>query len=250
MAETMEQYMSKTRADYGLGIARPKIEDNDSFELKGQFLKELRDNTFSGLDHEDANGHIEKVLEIVDLFHIPNITIDQVMLRAFPMSLTGAASRWLRNKPSGSITTWEDLKTKFLSKYCPPTHTTKKIEEINNFQQEPDKNLYQAWEKFKELLMKGAIPSKTTADAKVAIQEMAEYSQKCHNRTSNTRSTETFDELVAIQAQLNNLGREIKKVNEKVYATQVGCEQCKGGGYRASAPGFYQRNNANHSYQE
>ncbi|GJY74203.1 hypothetical protein Tco_0478634 [Tanacetum coccineum] len=73
---------------------------------------------------------------------------------------------------------------------------------------------------------------------------------------------------------------EIKKVNEKVYAAQVGCEQCKGpyytkdcplkeegktleeayytqfggpfqgGGYRAAAPGFYQRNNVNPSYQE
>ncbi|GJR19578.1 hypothetical protein Tco_0968105 [Tanacetum coccineum] len=29
----------------------------------------------------------------------------------------------------------------------------------------------------------------------------------------------------AIQAQLNNLGKEIKKVNEKVYDVQVGCEQ-------------------------
>ncbi|GJW55279.1 hypothetical protein Tco_0099364 [Tanacetum coccineum] len=83
-----------------------------------------------------------------------------------------------------------------------------------------------------------------------------------------------------ITSQLNNLGREIKKVNEKVYAAQVGCEQCKGphytkdfplkeegktleeayytqfggpfqgGGYRAATPGFYQRNNANPSYQE
>ncbi|GJY90307.1 zinc finger, CCHC-type containing protein [Tanacetum coccineum] len=166
MAETMEQYMSKTRADYGSGVARPKIEDKDNFELKGQFLKELRTNTFSGSDHEDANEHIEKVLEIVDLFHIPNITIDQVMLRAFPMSLTGAASRWLRNEPTGSITTWDGLKTKFLNKYCPPARTAKKMEEINNFQQEPDENLYQAWERYKELLMKGAIPSKTAADAK------------------------------------------------------------------------------------
>ncbi|GJT42428.1 pyruvate dehydrogenase (acetyl-transferring) kinase, mitochondrial [Tanacetum coccineum] len=171
------------------------------------------------------------------------------MLRAFPMYLTGAASRWLRNKPSGSITTWEDLKTKFLSKYCPPAQTAKKIEEINNFQQEPDETLYQAWERFKELLMK-------------------------------TRSTETSEGLAAIQAQLNNLGREIKKVNEKVYVAQVECEQCKGphytkdyplkeegknlkegyytqfggpfqgGGYRSAAPGFYQRNNANPSYQE
>ncbi|GKC32989.1 homeodomain-like protein [Tanacetum coccineum] len=174
MAKIMEQYMSKTQADYGSGIARPKIKDEDSFQLKGQFLKELRDKTFSGSDHEDANEHIEKVLEIMDLFHIPNITIDQMMLRAFHMSLTGAASR--------------------------------------------------------------AIPSKIVADAKVAIQEMVEYSQKWHNGTSRTRSTETSDGLAAIQAQLNNLGREIKKVNEKVYAAQVLCEQCKGPHYTKDCP--------------
>ncbi|GJS19443.1 hypothetical protein Tco_0448075 [Tanacetum coccineum] len=127
---------------------------------------------------------------------------------------------------------------------------------------------------------KGAIPSKTDVDAKVDIQEMAEYSKKWHNGTSRTRSTKNSDGLSAIQAQLNNLGREIKKVNEKVYAAQIGCEQCKGphytkdcplkeegktleeayytqfgtpfrgGGYKATAPGFYQRNNANPSYQE
>ncbi|GKE39685.1 hypothetical protein Tco_1463090 [Tanacetum coccineum] len=151
------------------------------------------------------------------------------------------------------------------------------MEEINNFQQEPDENLYQAWERFKELLMKcpqhylkkmreviffynglevptrqildsnGAITSKTATDAKVAIPEMVEYSQKWHNGTSRTKSTETSDGLAAIQTQLNNLGREIKKVNEKVYAAQVGYEQW---GYRVAAPGFYQRNNANPSYQE
>ncbi|GKB18035.1 mitochondrial proton/calcium exchanger protein-like protein isoform X1, partial [Tanacetum coccineum] len=109
---------------------------------------------------------------------------------------------------------------------------------------------------------------------------MAEYSQKWHNGTSRGRSTETSDEMAPIQAQLNNLGREIKKVNKKVYASQVGCEQCKGphytkdcpqkeegktleeayytqfggpfqgGRYRAIALGYYQRNNANSSYQE
>ncbi|GKF63828.1 hypothetical protein Tco_0187276, partial [Tanacetum coccineum] len=77
MTETMEQYMSKTRTDYESGVARPKIVEKDSFELKGQFLKKLRENTFSGSDNEDANEHIEKVLEIVDLFHVPNITVDQ-----------------------------------------------------------------------------------------------------------------------------------------------------------------------------
>ncbi|GKF51356.1 hypothetical protein Tco_0147823 [Tanacetum coccineum] len=64
IAETMEQYMSKTRTDYGSGVARPKIEEKDSFELKGQILKELRENTFSGSDNEDTNEHIKKVLKI------------------------------------------------------------------------------------------------------------------------------------------------------------------------------------------
>ncbi|GJU51575.1 hypothetical protein Tco_1221130 [Tanacetum coccineum] len=187
MAETIEQYMSKTRSDYGSGVARPKIEDKDNFELKGQFVKELCDNTISGSDHEDANEHIEKVIEIVDLFHIPNITIGQVMLRAFPM-------RW-----SCFIMDWMFQLDKFL-------------------------------------IPRGAKPSMTATDAKVAIQEMAEYSQKWHNGTSRIISTNTSDGLAAIEAQLNNLGREINKVNEKVYAAQVGCEQYKSPHYIKDCP--------------
>ncbi|GJY83420.1 hypothetical protein Tco_0496796 [Tanacetum coccineum] len=59
MVKTMEEYMSKTQANYGSGIVRPKIDDNDHFELKGQFLKELCNNTFSGSDHEDVKEHIK-----------------------------------------------------------------------------------------------------------------------------------------------------------------------------------------------
>ncbi|GKE37276.1 uncharacterized mitochondrial protein-like protein, partial [Tanacetum coccineum] len=230
--------MSKTRADYGSGVARPKIEDKYNFELKCQFLKELRDNTFSGSDHEDANEHIKKFLKIVDLFHIPNITIDQVILRAFHMSLTGAASRWLRNKPSSSITIWEDLKIKFLSIYCPPAHAAKKMEEINNFQQEPDENLYVPTRQILDL--RGAIPSKTATDAKVVIQEMAEYSQKWHKGTSRTKSPH-----YTIDCPLKEQGKTL----EEAYYTQFGAP-FQEGGYRTTASGFYQRNNMNPSYQE
>nr|GEW23097.1 hypothetical protein [Tanacetum cinerariifolium] len=45
---------------------------------------------------------------------------------------------------------------------------------------------------------RGTIPAKTVADAKVAIQEMEEYSQKWHNGTSRGISTETSDGLAAI----------------------------------------------------
>ncbi|GJR35668.1 pyruvate dehydrogenase (acetyl-transferring) kinase, mitochondrial [Tanacetum coccineum] len=205
--------------------------------------------------------------------------MDQLMLRVFPISLTGAASRWLRNEPTGSIKTWEDLKTKFLNKYCPPGRTAKKMEEINNFQQESDETLFQAWERFKELLMKCPQHYLTEMQEVILFYNGLDIPTR-QILDSRGRSTETSDGLAAIQAQLNNLGREIKKVNEKVYAAQVGCEQCKGphytkdcpqkeegktleeayytqfgrpfqgGGYRATAPGYYQRNNANPSYQE
>nr|GEV06901.1 hypothetical protein [Tanacetum cinerariifolium] len=58
---------------------------------------------------------------------------------------------------------------------------------------------------------KGAIPSMKAADAKKAIEDMAD-------------------------PQLNNLGREIKKVIEKVYVAQVGCEVCKGPHYSKDYP--------------
>ncbi|GJW62225.1 hypothetical protein Tco_0111560 [Tanacetum coccineum] len=206
MTKTMEQYMSKTRGDYGSGVTRPTINQDTHFELKGQFLKERRDNTFSGSEHEDANEHIKK--EVILFYNGLDVPTRQI------------------------------------------------------------------------LDSKGAIPSKSATDAKVAIQTMAEFSQKWHNGTfSRSKSTETSNGLAAFQAQLKNLGQEIKKVNEKVYAAQVGCELCKGphymkdcpqkeegknleeayytqfgapyqpgGQYRAAEPGFYQRNNGNSLY--
>nr|GEY24394.1 hypothetical protein [Tanacetum cinerariifolium] len=63
--------MSKTRGNYGSGVVRPKTNDKTHFESQGPYLKELRENTFSGSKHEDANEHIKKFLEIIDLFHIP-----------------------------------------------------------------------------------------------------------------------------------------------------------------------------------
>nr|GFB58904.1 hypothetical protein [Tanacetum cinerariifolium] len=146
--------MSKTRGDYGSSVTRTSINQDIQFELKGKFLMELHDNNFSGSEHEDENEHIEKVLEIVKLFHIPKVTQDHIILQAFHVSLTGAVSRWLRNQPSGSITNWDVLKTKFLNKYYPPARTAKKMEEIYNFLQEPDEILFRTWDRFKELLMK------------------------------------------------------------------------------------------------
>lgn len=114
----------------------------------------MRENAFSGSDNEEANEHVEKIFEIADLFTTEKLTIDQLMLRVFPISLPRATNMWLKNEPTGSIKEWKDLKAKFLKRYCPPAKIAKKMDDINNFKQEPDETLYQAWERFKELLLK------------------------------------------------------------------------------------------------
>ncbi|GJU05136.1 hypothetical protein Tco_1121566 [Tanacetum coccineum] len=125
---TMKEYMTKTQDDYGLGIARPKFDEKARFELKGQFLKELRENTFSGTNGEDAVDHIEKFLEIVNSFTTPNETANQLLLHIFPITLTGHASKWFRDELDGSITTWVDLTEKFFDKYYLPSRTGRKKE--------------------------------------------------------------------------------------------------------------------------
>nr|GEY96042.1 hypothetical protein [Tanacetum cinerariifolium] len=87
----------------------PKSYEKAKFELKGQFLKELRDNTFSGTNREDAVEHIEKFLKIVDSLDIPNVTHDQLRLSIFPISLVGAARKWFTDELDDSFTTWVDL---------------------------------------------------------------------------------------------------------------------------------------------
>ncbi|GKF26358.1 hypothetical protein Tco_0082252, partial [Tanacetum coccineum] len=77
----------------------------------------------------------------------------------------------------------------------------------------------------------------SVVDAKKAIQARADHFQKWYDGASTRNgSSNTSDGLAAIQAQLNNLGREIKKVNEKVYVTQVGCELCNGPHYTKDCP--------------
>ncbi|GJU96355.1 hypothetical protein Tco_1321111 [Tanacetum coccineum] len=55
---------------------------------------------------------------------------------------------------TGSISTWDLLKKTFIRKYCPPFKIAKKLVEIQNFKQGMDETLYQAWERYNDLLFR------------------------------------------------------------------------------------------------
>ncbi|GKD57579.1 putative reverse transcriptase domain-containing protein [Tanacetum coccineum] len=91
---TMEQYLALSRDNQASGVVKPEIRGNVNFKIKSQFMRELRDDTFSGNQDEDAHDHIDRVLSIVGLFNILRVSKDAIMLRVFPFTLTGAAKRW------------------------------------------------------------------------------------------------------------------------------------------------------------
>ncbi|GKE29194.1 reverse transcriptase domain-containing protein [Tanacetum coccineum] len=80
---------------------------------------------------------------------VPNASIK---LMLFPFSIKGAARIWLEKEPPHSILTWEDLVSKFINQFFPPSKTTNLQNEITNFQQRFDESFFKAWDRFKDLL--------------------------------------------------------------------------------------------------
>ncbi|GKC14217.1 zinc knuckle CX2CX4HX4C containing protein [Tanacetum coccineum] len=148
----MEQYLALTRGNQAPGVVKPENRGNVNFEIKSQFMWELREDSFFGNKNDDAHEHVERVLDIVSLF--PGVSHDAVMLRVFPITLTGAAKRWVDRLPPRTVDSWDLLKKAFIQRYCPPSKTANQLEEIRNFKQEGDETLYQAWERYNDLLYK------------------------------------------------------------------------------------------------
>ncbi|GKD41847.1 hypothetical protein Tco_1266492 [Tanacetum coccineum] len=89
-------------------------------------MRELREDTFSGNKNNDAHEHVERVLDIINLFNIPGVSHDAVMLRIFPITLTGAAKRWVKRLPPGTVDSWDLLKKAFIQRPTWILHTNGK----------------------------------------------------------------------------------------------------------------------------
>ncbi|GJW33484.1 hypothetical protein Tco_0053516 [Tanacetum coccineum] len=57
---TIEQYLALTRGNQAPGVVKPAIKKNVNFEIKSQFMRELREGTFSGNKNDDTHEHVEK----------------------------------------------------------------------------------------------------------------------------------------------------------------------------------------------
>ncbi|GJS53348.1 ribonuclease H-like domain-containing protein [Tanacetum coccineum] len=99
--------------------------------------------TMAELLHAPTEDYAEAIVDV------PNSAIK---LMLFPFSLAGAARRWLEKEPPRSILTWEDLVSKFINEFFPPSRTINLRNEISTFQQRFDESFHEAWDRYKDLL--------------------------------------------------------------------------------------------------
>ncbi|GKA33009.1 hypothetical protein Tco_0719376 [Tanacetum coccineum] len=105
----------------GEPIAPVNIQAID-FRLKNHMIQQVQNICqFHGLLGDDANKHLDKFLTITQSMKQNGVTDDALRLYLFPYSLTHHATAWFDRLPKNSIYTFQEMASKFLSKYFPPS---------------------------------------------------------------------------------------------------------------------------------
>ncbi|GKA73507.1 reverse transcriptase domain-containing protein [Tanacetum coccineum] len=148
---TMAELLQAPTEGYGDAIVIPAILA-ENFELKHGLLNLVTSKQFCGFEKEDPHAHIRWFNKITSTIKYKDVPNSSIKLMLFPFSIEGAARIWLEKEPPRSIVTWEDLVSKFINQFFPPSKTTNLRNEITNFQQRFDESFCEAWERFKDLL--------------------------------------------------------------------------------------------------
>ena len=94
--------------------------------------------------------HIENFERVCNFSRTNGVPPGYIKCTMFPLSLDGKAARWLDFLPTGSLTTWEQVRAAFLSHFYTNSKTTALRHNISNFKKTTDEPFYDAWERSKE----------------------------------------------------------------------------------------------------
>ena len=101
----------------------------------------LHNIQFHRLPSENPNAHMTIFIEVCDIVKYNGVTEEALILRLFPLSFSDRAKHWLTRQLPDSITSWNDLVLKFMTKFFPPTKIAQLVQEINIFRQLEGENL-------------------------------------------------------------------------------------------------------------
>nr|GEZ67493.1 hypothetical protein [Tanacetum cinerariifolium] len=148
---TMAEFLRAPTEGYAEAIVVPPILA-EQFELKHSLINMMTSDQFFGLEKDNPHDHIRWFNKITSTIKYKDVPNSAIKLMLFPFPLAGTARRWLEKEPPHSIHTWEDLVSKFINEFFPPSRTTNLRNEISNFQQRFDEYFHEAWDRYKDLL--------------------------------------------------------------------------------------------------
>ncbi|GKB14794.1 reverse transcriptase domain-containing protein [Tanacetum coccineum] len=148
---TMAKLLRAPTEGYAEAIVVPPILV-ENFELKHSLINMMTSDQFFGLEKDNPHDHIRWFNKITSTIKYKDVPNSAIKLMLFPFSLAGAARRWLEKEPPRSILTWEDLVSKFINEFFPPSRTTNLRNEISNFEQRFGESFHEAWDRYKDLL--------------------------------------------------------------------------------------------------
>ncbi|GJY55811.1 hypothetical protein Tco_0454926 [Tanacetum coccineum] len=119
---TMAQLLQAPTEGYEDAIVIPEI--NANFELKHGLINLVQNKQFFGHDKEDPHAHIRYFNKITSTMRFPDIPSTSIKLLLFPFSLKGSARIWLEKEYPRSILTWDDLVSKLINQFFPPSKMT------------------------------------------------------------------------------------------------------------------------------
>nr|GEX84016.1 reverse transcriptase domain-containing protein [Tanacetum cinerariifolium] len=138
---TMAQMLQAPIEGYEDAIVVPQINANN-FELKQTLINLFQSNQFTG--RQDPHNHLRFFNKVTSTFRHPEVPNTMIKLLLFPFSLEGKARIWLDKEPPRSILNWEDLVSKFINQFFPPSKSTYLRNEITNFLQKPNETFNEA----------------------------------------------------------------------------------------------------------
>ncbi|GJV59576.1 hypothetical protein Tco_1465676 [Tanacetum coccineum] len=143
---TMSELLQAPIESYGDAIVLPPILA-ENFELKVGLLQFVTSSQFHGFERDDPHAHIRWFNKITFTLKYKDVLHNAIKMILFPFSLEGATWIWLEKEPPRSILTWEDLVSKFVNYFFPPSKN-----DITNFQQRFDETFSEVWDRFKDIL--------------------------------------------------------------------------------------------------
>nr|GEZ68467.1 reverse transcriptase domain-containing protein [Tanacetum cinerariifolium] len=142
---TMAKLLCAPTEGYTKAIVVPPILA-EHFDLKHSLINLVTSKQFFGFEKEDPHAQIRYFNKITSTLKYKDVPKTSIKLMLFPFSVDGPARIWLDKKPSRSILTWDDLVSKFINHFFPPSKTSNPRNEISNFQQKFKETFSESWD--------------------------------------------------------------------------------------------------------